>query len=134
MKVDMKRNHVMPAVAIIVGVSVAAVEFYSVRELIAALLMFSILFGIVGAGFLILIAAEELALKGMTLLEHQNEEARTHNAEKNAEHQQGGDKFPYGIEFNCGYGYANDNRYGGHYVISFHVNFHFHLTLIYNFL
>lgn len=65
----MKRKHVMPAVAIIFGVSAATVEFYSVRELVAALLMFTILFGIVGAGFLILIAAEELTTKGMTLLE-----------------------------------------------------------------
>ena len=55
--------------AVVLGVSAAAFEFYPVRELVAALLMFSIVFGVVGAGFLILIATEELALKGMTLLE-----------------------------------------------------------------
>lgn len=65
----MTRNHVMPAVAIVFVVSVAVIEFYFVRELLAALLMFSILVAIVGTAFLILIAAEELALKGMTLLE-----------------------------------------------------------------
>ena len=69
MEVDMKRSHIMPTAAIIFGVSAAAVEFYSVRELVAALLMFAIVFGVVGAGFLVLIAAEELVLKGMTLLE-----------------------------------------------------------------
>ena len=66
---DMKRNHAVPAMAVVLGISVAAFEFYPVRELVAALLMFSILFGVVGAGFLILIATEEIALKGMTLLE-----------------------------------------------------------------
>jgi len=65
----MKRNHVMPAVAIVFGASVGVIEFYFVRELVAALLMFSILFAIVGTGFLILIAAEKLAVKGMTQLE-----------------------------------------------------------------
>jgi hypothetical protein len=65
----MKRNHAVRAMAVVLGVSAAAFEFYPVRELVAALLMFSIVFGVVGAGFLILIATEELALKGMTLLE-----------------------------------------------------------------
>jgi hypothetical protein len=68
-EVDMKWNHAVRAMAVVLGISVAAFEFYPVREVLAALLMFSILFGIVGAGFLILIATEELALKGMTLLE-----------------------------------------------------------------
>jgi hypothetical protein len=67
----MKRNHAVRAIALVLGISLAGVEFYSVRELVAALLMFSVLFGIVGAGFLILFATEELALKGMTLLESQ---------------------------------------------------------------
>ena len=65
----MKPNLVVRAMVVVLGVSAAAFEFYPVRELVAALLMFSIVFGVVGTGLLILIATEELALKGMTRLE-----------------------------------------------------------------
>ena len=65
----MKGNHAISIVAVVLGISAAAVEFYAVRELVAALLLFSALFGIVSTGLLILVATEELALKGMTLLE-----------------------------------------------------------------
>ena len=71
-------------VAVVIGVMVAAAKFYPVRELAAALLMFSVLFGIVGAGFLILIATEELALKGMTLLESQFAYVRARTEEQDA--------------------------------------------------
>jgi len=62
----MKRNYAVRGIAVLLGISAAAFEFYPVRELVAALLMFSILFGVVGAGFLVLVAAEELALRSDT--------------------------------------------------------------------
>lgn len=65
----MKRNHAIRIMAVVLGISTAAVKFYSIRELAAALLLFSVLFGIIGTGLLILIATEKLALKGMALLE-----------------------------------------------------------------
>ena len=50
-------------------VSMVAAAFYQVRELAAALLMFSVLFGTVGMAFLILFLIQELALKGLIRIE-----------------------------------------------------------------
>jgi len=65
----MKRTHIVPTLAVVLAICVAAVRFYTVRELIAALLIFSVVFGIVGVVALVLIAIDGLALKVMTLLE-----------------------------------------------------------------
>jgi uncharacterized membrane protein YdfJ with MMPL/SSD domain len=65
----MKRSHLMRTVAVVLAICAAAVQFYAVRELLAALLIFSALFGIVGFVVLVLIAIDGLALKLMTLLE-----------------------------------------------------------------
>jgi uncharacterized membrane protein YdfJ with MMPL/SSD domain len=64
----MKRTHVVRAIAVIPAICAAAVKFYAVRELVAALLMFSVLFGIVVVVVLVFIAIDGLALKVMTLL------------------------------------------------------------------
>jgi hypothetical protein len=53
----------------VLAICAAAVQFYAVRELLAALLIFSALFGIVGFVVLVLIAIDGVALRVMTLLE-----------------------------------------------------------------
>ena len=68
----MKPNHsyeIPMAIAAVVGISIAAVGFYPVRELVAALAIFSILFGTVGMALLILFLIQEVAEKGVTHLE-----------------------------------------------------------------
>jgi hypothetical protein len=65
----MKRTYIVPTLALVLAICVAAVRFYTVRELIAALLIFSVVFGIVGVVVLVLIAMDGLALKVMTLFE-----------------------------------------------------------------
>ena len=52
-----------------VGMAIAAMGFYQVRELVAALVIFSILFGIMGMALLILFLIQEVALKGVTQVE-----------------------------------------------------------------
>ena len=49
--------------------SMVAGAFYQVRELIAALLIFSVLFGTVGMAFLTLFLIQELAVKGLVRIE-----------------------------------------------------------------
>jgi hypothetical protein len=60
-----KRNHwyQIQAIAGATGLAIAAIGFYRVRELVAALIIFSFLFGIVGIALLTLISIHELALK-----------------------------------------------------------------------
>ena len=68
----MKQGHhyqIPSTVLAAIGVAIAAVEFYQVRELLAALLIFSVLFGAVGMTLLILFLIQEVALKGVTRLE-----------------------------------------------------------------
>lgn len=68
----MKQGHhyqIPKAVPAVIGVAIAAVGFYRVRELLAALLIFSVLFSAVGMGLLILFFVQEVALKGVTRLE-----------------------------------------------------------------
>jgi hypothetical protein len=52
-----------------IGVAIAAMGFYQVRELEAAFVIFSILFGTMGMALLILLLIQEVALKGVTQLE-----------------------------------------------------------------
>ena len=67
----MKRGHSYQVHAVVgaIGVAIAAMGFYQVRELVAALVIFGILFGTVGMALLILFLIQELALKGVTQLE-----------------------------------------------------------------
>jgi hypothetical protein len=61
----LKRNqwYQIQAVAAATELAIAAIGFYRVRELVAALIIFSFLFGIVGIAFLTLFLIQELALK-----------------------------------------------------------------------
>ena len=54
---------------IVVGLSLAAVEFYSVRELAAALIIFSVLFGAIGTVVLCVILIQEMSLRAMAQIE-----------------------------------------------------------------
>jgi len=68
----MKRSHryqISRAVLATIGVALAAVGFYQVRELLAALLIFSLLFAAVGIALLILFLIQEAALKGVNCIE-----------------------------------------------------------------
>jgi len=51
--------------AIVLGASLTAGEFYPIRELAAALIIFSAFFGVVGTGLLGLILIQQVALKGV---------------------------------------------------------------------
>jgi hypothetical protein len=66
----------------------AAAEFYPARELMAAFLIFSIVFGVVVAAFSVLVAIEELLLGGIKLLQAQlaNVLARRHAASSHSRH------------------------------------------------
>jgi hypothetical protein len=69
---NMKRSDCYKVTKAIVGaiaVALVAIAFYPVRELLAALLIFSVLSGTVGMALLILFLVQELALKGVTQLE-----------------------------------------------------------------
>jgi len=70
------------AEAIVAGFSVfiASIWFYQVRELVAALAIFSILFVTMGMALLILYSIEKLALKGVTRLEGRVAYARSRHA------------------------------------------------------
>ncbi len=57
------------AATIAVGLVVATAEFYVVRELLAALVIFAVLFSAVGMALLIMVAIEESILTGMIHLE-----------------------------------------------------------------
>jgi hypothetical protein len=70
--VTMKRGRsyqVGKAVVCAVGVAIAAMGFYQVREMIAALVIFSILFGTMGIALLMLFLIQEIALRGVTQVE-----------------------------------------------------------------
>jgi hypothetical protein len=63
----LRRNHHLhriQALACAMGIAIAAIGFYRVRELVAALIIFSVLFGILGIALLTLFLIQELALKG----------------------------------------------------------------------
>ena len=67
----MNANHFnkILAATIAVGLVVATAEFYVVRELLAALVIFAVLFSAVGTALLIMVAIEESILTGITHLE-----------------------------------------------------------------
>jgi hypothetical protein len=67
----MKRGHAFQVEAAVgaIGLTVAAIGFYEVRELLAALVIFTVLFGSLGVAIVILFLIQELALKGVTRLE-----------------------------------------------------------------
>ncbi len=70
--VDMEQDRhyqISTAVLATIGVALAAVGFYQVRELLAALLIFSLLFATVGIAVLILFLIHEAALKGVNCIE-----------------------------------------------------------------
>ena len=78
----LKRRHSYQVEAIMAAFSVviAGMWFYQVRELVAALAIFSILFVTMGMALLILYSIEKLALKGVTRLEARVAYARSRHA------------------------------------------------------
>lgn len=56
-------------IAAVSGFTIGAAGFYSVREVVAALIIFSILFGTMGMALLSLFLIQDLALKGVAHLE-----------------------------------------------------------------
>jgi hypothetical protein len=68
----MKPNHfhqILIVIPVVLALSVAAAEFYPVRELFAALVIFAVLFGTFEMALLIVFLVEETALKAVTHLE-----------------------------------------------------------------
>jgi len=53
----------------LLGLSVATAEFYSVRELAAALIIFSVLFGTIETALLSLLLIQQAATKGVARME-----------------------------------------------------------------
>ena len=67
---SMKRHsYRVEAIISAIVVAVVAAAFYQVRELAAALLIFSVLFSTVGMAFLILFLIQELALRALIRIE-----------------------------------------------------------------
>jgi hypothetical protein len=67
----MKRDHIYGPEVIVgtIGVVLAVVRFYAVRELVAALIIFTILFGTLGMALLTLVLIQRMALKGLNQIE-----------------------------------------------------------------
>ena len=59
-------SHTIPTIAAVLCLSIAAAEFYQVRELFAALAIFAVLVGTLGTALLILFLIQKAALKGVT--------------------------------------------------------------------
>ena len=71
-QMNMKPKHFQVlwiAVAVILGLSLAGLEFYPLRELAAALIIFGVFFGTIGTALLSLILIQEAALKGVARIE-----------------------------------------------------------------
>ena len=66
-----KRHHSYQVQVIIgaIGVFIVSTGFYQVREFVAALLIFTVLFGTVGIVILILLLIQELTLEGLNRIE-----------------------------------------------------------------
>jgi hypothetical protein len=62
-------SHTILASAAVLCLSIAVAEFYQVRELVAALAIFAVLFGTIGTALLILFLIQKAALKGVICLE-----------------------------------------------------------------
>lgn len=52
-----------------IGMATAAIEFYEVRELVAALIIFTLLFGTLAVALLTLVLIQRTVLKGLTQFE-----------------------------------------------------------------
>lgn len=68
----MKRGHhyeISGAVLAIIAVAIVAIEFFQVRELLAELLLFSVLFGVLGMALFTLYLIQEVVLKGAARIE-----------------------------------------------------------------
>ena len=78
----MKRRHSYQVEAVIgaFSVAIAAIWFYQVRELVAALAIFGILFVMIGMPLLILFMIEKLAFQAVTRLETRVAYARSRHA------------------------------------------------------
>lgn len=70
------------AATAVAGLVFAAAEFYVVRELLAVLLIFAVLFGVVGTALLIMVAVEESMLTGITGLEARLVRVRAQDRER----------------------------------------------------
>ncbi len=70
------------AATIAAGLVVAAMEFYVVRELAAALLVFAVLFNAAGTALLVMVAIEESISTGFTRLEARLVRVRAQNRER----------------------------------------------------
>ena len=68
------------ASAVGIGLTLATMAFYQVRELAAALIIFSVVFGTVGTAFLLLILIQEAALQGVAWLEGSMAHVRARHA------------------------------------------------------
>jgi hypothetical protein len=66
------------AAVVVIATPLAAVEFYSVREFAAALLIFSVLFGAIGTVLLSLILIQAAAVKGVARIEARLAHRRGH--------------------------------------------------------
>ena len=70
------------AATAVAGLVLAAAEFYVVRELVAAFVMFAVLFSAAGTALLIMVAVEESILTGITRLEARVVRARAQDRER----------------------------------------------------
>ena len=78
----MKREHTcqLPVTVGAIAVGITAMAFYEVRELVAALIIFSILFGTIGMALLTLFLIQGIALKGLSQLESRAAYVRAQHA------------------------------------------------------
>jgi len=67
MKISRFHTILAPAIAVILVVS--AMKFYVVRELMAALVIFAVLFSVAATALLVMAGIEESIFTGITLLE-----------------------------------------------------------------
>lgn len=76
-----RQGHYYQVLAILgaIGVAIAAVEFYEVRELVAALIIFSLLFCAIGMALAIGVLIQGVAFKGLNHLESRVSYARAHH-------------------------------------------------------
>jgi chromate transport protein ChrA len=69
MNLNYFHSYKLPAVIAFSLTMLIGAEFYRIRELLAALVMFTLLFGILGMAFLMMFLVEQSALKGVSYFE-----------------------------------------------------------------
>jgi putative effector of murein hydrolase len=69
MNLNYFHSYKLPAVIAFFIAMFVGSEFYRIRELLAALVMFTLLFGILGMAFLMMFLVEQSALKGVSYFE-----------------------------------------------------------------